>query len=833
MAGGGLGRSFSFAQHDEDALRPSERMYQDSQPYRDTESPSRELQISPPPNYISPPRRDDMVNPPSPPPHRSHPAAHPSSTFNQLQAGRTYGAEPVNGGIGGSGFSGGGTGHAEPISPTYDQHGFGNYGYPQQVQHPGLPFATSPSKSLPSPITYPLNPQLPLPTNSSSVSRKPAPPPHTSSPTALPEQPAPDSRYWEQELGYSRSSRTASSSTPGQDNLGISAAGGGIAGIAMGVASNNERDSGVQALRVLENSSHARPLGQGALEIDFGPRERAFNSMDSASSLGNIGRPRGAQGLHQHSHSSSTMPLAAAAMAPGLSTPIVHRSTNSIEMGSRPSPERPITEGNGQYYADNPYNRSPTTWDPRVTRTGMGGIDPDDIADDGDDGFAPQDSGRRSMLSLGDHGSGRGVARGAAGGAAAGGILGALGGLVGRKGAASGGSRDASGSYGPVSGAGHSYSRSGDGIEKSEWLHRQTTGNKKMRWIVGTIIAILIIAAIAGGVVGGVLAARNNNSSNQGESAAEDDGKGDLTKDSSEIKALMNNTNLHKVFPGIDYTPFNAQYPACLTNPPSQNNVTRDMAVLSQLTNRVRTYGTDCNQTEMVLHAMDALSLTDMKIWLGVWLENNATTNNRQTDHMYEVLKTNGSDPFAGIIVGNEVLFRKDMTAAQLGDVLSGVRSNLTSMKIDLPLATSDLGTDWTTDLVEEVDIVMSNIHPFFGGVAAADAAAWTYDFWESNDVILSKGMTGKQQLISETGWPSAGGNNCEPSNCTSSTEGSVAGVSEMNTFMDAFEAFDEPWKVIFNTPGEGWEDKWGLMDSGRNLKPGIKIPSCDGKTVS
>lgn len=47
------------------------------------------------------------------------------------------------------------------------------------------------------------------------------------------------------------------------------------------------------------------------------------------------------------------------------------------------------------------------------------------------------------------------------------------------------------------------------------------------------------------------------------------------------------------------------------------------------------------------------------------------------------------------------------------------------------------------------------------------------------------------------------------------------------------FEAFDEPWKVIYNTPTDGWETDWGLMDSDRNLKSGLTIPDCDGKTVS
>lgn len=43
---------------------------------------------------------------------------------------------------------------------------------------------------------------------------------------------------------------------------------------------------------------------------------------------------------------------------------------------------------------------------------------------------------------------------------------------------------------------------------------------------------------------------------------------------------------------------------------------------------------------------------------------------------------------------------------------------------------------------------------------------------------------------------------------------------------------FDEPWKVLFDVPGQHWESKWGLMDSNRNLKSGLKIPDCGGTTI-
>ncbi|KAF2085353.1 glycoside hydrolase family 17 protein [Saccharata proteae CBS 121410] len=497
------------------------------------------------------------------------------------------------------------------------------------------------------------------------------------------------------------------------------------------------------------------------------------------------------------------------------------RSYNENPFESRPSiVQHPSNDG---YASDDPYKQYSTP-----IRAALGNIDPNAIDDDGDDGLAPANRENRKTGLFGRK-SVAGVAGAAGAGAAAGAFL---------------GHRDGSANYGPLPGnnRGAEY---GPGGEKSEWLSREKSGNKKLKIIVGTIIIILAVGAIAGAIVGGIIGSRNSNSGDsQPQTAAEDDGKGDLSKDSPEIQKLLNNPDLHRVFPGMDYTPLNAQYPDCLTNPPSQNNITRDMAILSQLTPAIRLYGTDCNQTEMVLHSIDRLGLTDQKVWMGAWLGNNDTTNKRQLSQMWDVLDKHGGDSFAGLIVGNEVLFRKDLTSTELGNILGDVRTNLSSRNIDLPLATSDLGENWTVDLAKEVDVVMANIHPFFAGVTAQQAASWTWTYWQNSDVVVTKNLQGKKQVISETGWPSGGGNDCGTGvKCTSDTAGSVAGVDEMNTFMDGwvcdaltngtqyfwFETFDEPWKVIYNTGDENWEDKWGLMDSNRNLKSGVTIPDCGG----
>jgi len=266
--------------------------------------------------------------------------------------------------------------------------------------------------------------------------------------------------------------------------------------------------------------------------------------------------------------------------------------------------------------------------------------------------------------------------------------------------------------------------------------------------------------------------------------------------------------------------------PACDKVPPSQNNITRDVAVMSQLTNSIRLYGTDCNQTQMVIHAIERLELTDMKIWLGVWLDDNNSTNKRQIAQTWDILDQYGCDHFRGIIIGNEVLYRKDLTATELIDQITIFRQNITSHKCDLPVAMADLGDNWTADMASKVDIVMSNVHPFFAGVQADQAAAWTWDFWNSHDVSLTATNNNIKQVIAEVGWPSGGGTSC--GGADTCTEGSVAGVDELNQFMEDwvcpslknqteyfwFSAFDEPWKIQYNEPGKDWEDKWGLMTS-------------------
>lgn len=606
----------------------------------------------------------------------------------------------------------------------------------------------------------------------------------------------------------------------------------------------NERESGAHALRELNGWGRNGDNLTGPRGVPVDRNSPSGTPFSDSYGYEHTVPPHAMQS--QPSYGSNGH-LSSGNFSPAGMTPYSGSERSLTLENGRPSPPQPAS-----LYNDSPYNRYSSSNLQLAPQ--MGAIDPHAVDDDDDWGMGPQSNvqqKRRSFVPFGGPRSSREGTPSSTGGAGAVALGGAAAGAT-----AYAAAREKNGAYNAVPGGSGNLPPAEGAGTKSEWLSKEKSNKKRVTWIVIVVLGLVILGAILGGILGTVLKKENTGNGSGGGNAGEtqqtveQDNKNDLNIKSSEIQKLMNNPGLHKVFPGIDYTPLNAQYPDCMHVPPSQNNITRDMAVMSQLTNSVRLYGTDCNQTEMVLTAIDRLQLKEMKVWMGVWLGNNDTTNERQVSQMWDIIDKFDAEKFRGVIVGNEVLFRKDLTETKLMKYITDIKTNMTTHSkkhLSLPVATSDLGDNWTAEMARQVDVVMSNVHPFFAGVEASKGAGWTYDFWMNHDVILTKNYPNISQVVAEVGWPSAGGNNCGETTCTSKTQGSVAGIAEMNTFMESwvcpslkngtnyfwFSAFDEPWKIRYNEKGKEWEDKWGLMDVNRKLKPGVTIPDCGGQTAS
>lgn len=356
----------------------------------------------------------------------------------------------------------------------------------------------------------------------------------------------------------------------------------------------------------------------------------------------------------------------------------------------------------------------------------------------------------------------------------------------------------------------------------SNWLESKTRTSRKWRRTCCAAGLIVFVAIIAGIAIG--FASRKNKVDGLAPPTYVDPEKPTTVP---VITQFPPNPNLHKSFYGLDYNPAKTIMPWCGAG---IQDVVNDINVISQLTNRVRLYGMDCGQADLTFQAINLLKLNaTMKVVLTVWVDNNATTYQRQYDALFRVLDTYGTSMVQGISVGNEAIFRKDVTLADLGTRMATVRSEIKKRyNANIPIFTSEIGNNLNSALAEVSDELSGNLHPFFAGVEISTAAQWTFSQYKVKieDNPTPSGLNG---TISEVGWPSA------PASSVNMPS-AVPGVANLQTMVDTFicqanavkmpyywfEYKDEPWK---NNPEYPIEPNWGLFDKSGNLK--IKIPDC------
>jgi exo-beta-1,3-glucanase (GH17 family) len=218
------------------------------------------------------------------------------------------------------------------------------------------------------------------------------------------------------------------------------------------------------------------------------------------------------------------------------------------------------------------------------------------------------------------------------------------------------------------------------------------------------------------------------------------------------------------------YTPVGSQIPGCGN---TQAAVIQDIQIMSQLTKRVRLYGADCNQSALVLEA-----IVQTKVNMTVWLANypiatdNGTAYERQRNEIQQALQSYPTDLVAGIIVGNEFMLNyvtdnnisdndinsapANVGAAILVGFIQDTRTMLQGMNLgSIPVGNSDAGSYFNNEVLEASDFGMANVHPWFADVTIQVSAAWTYEFFQQNDVDLAANLTNKPTMyIAETGWP-------------------------------------------------------------------------------
>jgi exo-beta-1,3-glucanase (GH17 family) len=259
-------------------------------------------------------------------------------------------------------------------------------------------------------------------------------------------------------------------------------------------------------------------------------------------------------------------------------------------------------------------------------------------------------------------------------------------------------------------------------------------------------------------------------------------------------------------FPCVSYSPFRHpdlnpfNYLASVS--PAQIEV--DLKLLKSVTNCVRTYGL----TQGLDSVPAVAKKLGMKVKLGIWLARDTQQNQAQLSKGLS-LAQQYPDVIDLLIVGNEVLLRREMTPLQLRDILRSAKA-----QSPVPITYADVWEFWqrNASLAEQVDIVTVHILPYWEDqpVSVNKAAQHVREIGNT----MQKYFKDKPIWIGETGWPAAG----------RQRDGAVAGKVEQAIFFrdlmllaptvgqsfNVIEAFDQPWKRSFEGAMGGY---WGLFD--------------------
>jgi exo-beta-1,3-glucanase (GH17 family) len=266
----------------------------------------------------------------------------------------------------------------------------------------------------------------------------------------------------------------------------------------------------------------------------------------------------------------------------------------------------------------------------------------------------------------------------------------------------------------------------------------------------------------------------------------------------------------------VSYAPFRSnQTPLDPTTMIPTEQIAQDLKQLAEISKCVRTYSVE-NGLDKVPEL--ASQIPGLKVLQGIWLGSNRLKNLQQIASAVDLSKEYPT-VITGIIVGNEVLLRGEMTAPDLAANIRAVRS-----QVKVPVTYADVWEYWlkNREIYDAVDFVTIHILPYWEDfpIRAKNAAAHV----DSIRKRVAVAFPAKEILIGETGWPSAGRmrDGALPSRASQARVVSeILDLAKKEGFrVNLIEAYDQPWKRALEGTVGGY---WGLFDAGHR---GVKYPA-------
>ena len=251
---------------------------------------------------------------------------------------------------------------------------------------------------------------------------------------------------------------------------------------------------------------------------------------------------------------------------------------------------------------------------------------------------------------------------------------------------------------------------------------------------------------------------------------------------------------------------------------PTPDQIESDLKRLQGKVGAVRTYSAGENLETVPQRA----GKYGLKVWHGAWLNNNEKENLEQINLLIDHANKY-KDTVERVIVGNEVLLRKDLTANQLRRYIRQVKQ-----RVSQPVTYADVWEFWLRNpqLADEVDFITIHILPYWEdepiGLDRREPDGKLTIEKHLVDIYkkVQARFPDKKIVIGETGWPSDGRMRSD------ARPGRVEQVKFFSIFRSAaerekfdynvIEAFDQYWKARQEgTVGAAW----GLLDAYRHDK--------------
>jgi len=253
----------------------------------------------------------------------------------------------------------------------------------------------------------------------------------------------------------------------------------------------------------------------------------------------------------------------------------------------------------------------------------------------------------------------------------------------------------------------------------------------------------------------------------------------------------------------------------------SPERIDADLQALSKRFDCVRTY----SQGQGLDAVPEIAGRHGMTVLLGLWLGRDAAANEHEVAAGI-ALANRHPQVVRGVIVGNEVLLRGELSPERLAAYLRQVRD-----AVEVPVTYADVWEFWLRhpELSDAVDYVTIHILPYWEDKPVAPEHAVEHVAAVYRRV--QQAFPGRRVMIGETGWPSAG----RPRQTARASvveearylRGFLRYAATVDMPYNVIEAFDQPWKRELEGTVGGY---WGIFDGHAKPKfamqgPVVEVP--------